>query len=80
MNATQRLSHYAVILNQPLGNGPGSVSLSIVSIKFLQEREIFFQYGARLQVNELEAAPCDDSDEEDIDEINQQILMELESS
>ena len=55
------------------------MSLSIVSIKFLQEREIF-QYGAVLQVNELEAAPCDDSDEEDIDEINQQILMELESS
>ena len=32
------------------------------------------------QVNELEDAPCEDSDEENIDEINQQILMELESS
>ena len=67
--------------NNHHGNEPSSIQLSLqtVSIKFHQERAILFQYGALLQVNELEAAPCDDSDE-DIDEINQQILMELESS
>ena len=78
MNAT-RFSDYVVILNQPLGNGPCSVSVNCIHKISLQEQEIFFQYGALLQVNELEAVPCDDSDE-DIDEINQQILMELESS